>query len=59
MIQELTIPATIVAGTIAIIQFVSPARIWFGQISDARPLFGYHRTSYIWLGRLYMRSLRL
>jgi len=50
MIQELTIPATIVAGTIAIIQFVSPARIWFGQISDARPLFGYHRTSYIWLG---------
>ncbi len=50
MIQELAIPATIVAATIAMIQFVSPARIWFGQISDAKPLFGYHRTSYIWLG---------
>ncbi len=50
MIQELAIPATIVAATIAIIQFVSPSRIWFGQMSDAKPLFGYHRTSYIWLG---------
>ncbi len=50
MIQELAIPATIVGATIAMIQFVSPARLWFGHLSDAKPLFGYHRTSYIWLG---------
>ena len=31
MIKELAIPATIVAATIAMNQFVAPARIWFGQ----------------------------
>lgn len=50
MIQELAIPATIVAALLAIPLFVSPARIWFGQLSDARRLFGYHRTGYIWIG---------
>lgn len=50
MIQELVIPATIVGGTIAMVQFVSPSRLWFGQMSDAKPLFGYHRTGYLWLG---------
>jgi MFS transporter, BCD family, chlorophyll transporter len=30
--------------------FVAPARVWFGQRSDSHPLFGYHRTGYIWLG---------
>ena len=50
MIKELAIPATIAAGTIAMHQFVSPARLWFGQLSDARPIRGYHRTGYIWTG---------
>jgi len=50
MIQELVIPATIVAVTIAMLQFVSPIRLWFGHMSDTKPLFGYHRTGYIWLG---------
>jgi len=31
-------------------QFVAPARVWFGQMSDAKPLFGYHRTGYVWTG---------
>ncbi len=50
MIKELAIPATIAAGTIAMHQFVSPARLWFGQLSDAKPVGGYHRTGYIWIG---------
>jgi MFS transporter, BCD family, chlorophyll transporter len=50
MIKELAIPATVVAVTIAMHQFVAPARVWFGQMSDAKPLFGHHRTGYVWMG---------
>lgn len=49
MIKELAIPATIAAGTIAVHQFMAPARLWFGQMSDAKPIAGYHRTSYVWI----------
>ncbi|WP_414578717.1 BCD family MFS transporter [Anabaena sp. CCY 9402-a] len=50
MIQEIAIPATLVALVLALPAFVSPSRIWFGQISDAKPLWGYHRTVYVWIG---------
>jgi BCD family chlorophyll transporter-like MFS transporter len=50
MIQEIAIPATLVALVLALPAFVSPSRIWFGQISDAKPLWGYHRTAYVWVG---------
>lgn len=50
MINELLIPAAITAGIISIAQFVAPARVWFGQVSDAKHLFGYHRTGYVWVG---------
>ncbi|MDG2992447.1 BCD family MFS transporter [Candidatus Synechococcus calcipolaris G9] len=50
MIKELVLPATLVTLTIAMHQFVSPVRVWFGQMSDARPIRGYHRTGYVWLG---------
>ncbi len=50
MISELGIPATITAGVLALAQFVSPARIWFGQLSDSKPIFGLHRTSYVRIG---------
>ncbi|QLE57181.1 BCD family MFS transporter [Nostoc sp. TCL26-01] len=50
MIDELKVPALITAGAIAMHQFVAPARVVFGQMSDAKPLFGYHRTGYVWLG---------
>jgi MFS transporter, BCD family, chlorophyll transporter len=50
MISELKVPGTIAAGTIAMYQFVAPARIWFGQLSDAKPIRGYHRTGYVWSG---------
>ena len=50
MIDELRVPALVAAGAIAVHQFMSPARIWFGQMSDAKPLLGHHRSGYIWLG---------
>jgi BCD family chlorophyll transporter-like MFS transporter len=50
MIKELAIPATLVAGTIAMHQFVAPARLWFGQLSDAKTIGGTHRTGYVWIG---------
>ena len=50
MIDELKIPALIAAGAIAMHQIVAPARLWFGQMSDAKPLWGQHRTGYIWIG---------
>lgn len=50
MIEELRLPAVIAGGTIAVHQFMAPARVWFGQMSDSRPLFGYHRSGYIWGG---------
>ena len=60
MITELAIPVTITAVTLAISQFVAPTRIWFGQMSDAKPLFGFHRTGYVWIGAaLYTLTLPL
>jgi BCD family chlorophyll transporter-like MFS transporter len=50
MISELAIPPLIVAVVIAMHQFVAPARVWFGQMSDAKPIFGQHRTGYVWIG---------
>jgi BCD family chlorophyll transporter-like MFS transporter len=52
MISELNIPATVAAGTLAVAQLIAPARIWFGQLSDAKPIFGLHRTGYVRLGVL-------
>ena len=52
MISELGIPATITAGVLALSQFVAPARVWFGQLSDSKPLFGRYRTGYVRLGAI-------
>ena len=54
MIDELKVPALIAAGAIAVHQFMAPARVWIGQMSDSKPLFGYHRSGYIWLGIVSM-----
>jgi BCD family chlorophyll transporter-like MFS transporter len=54
MIDELQVPALVAAGTIAVHQFMAPARVWFGQLSDSKPLFGYHRSGYIWVGIVSM-----
>ena len=50
MIAELGIPATIVAGVLSISQLVAPTRVWLGQLSDGKKLFGLHRTGYVRLG---------
>ncbi|MDD1414772.1 BCD family MFS transporter [Dolichospermum sp. ST_con] len=50
MIQEIAIPATIGSLVLAIPYFIAPTRILFGQMSDAKPLLGYHRTAYVWIG---------
>jgi BCD family chlorophyll transporter-like MFS transporter len=50
MIDELSVLPWVAAGAIAAHQFVSPARVWFGQLSDSKPLFGLHRSGYVWLG---------
>ncbi len=50
LIKELAVPSTIATVILALTLFVAPARIIFGQLSDTRPLFGYYRTGYVWLG---------
>lgn len=46
LIKELGVPGTIASLVLAVTLFVAPFRIWFGQLSDTRPIFGLHRTSY-------------
>ena len=50
MITELKIPSTITAGILAITLFTAPLRIVFGQMSDTKPILGFHRTGYVWIG---------
>jgi MFS transporter, BCD family, chlorophyll transporter len=50
LIRELAVPSTIATVILALTLFVAPARIIFGQLSDTKPLFGYYRTGYVWLG---------
>jgi MFS transporter, BCD family, chlorophyll transporter len=54
MISELGIPATITGAILATSLFVSPARVWFGQLSDTKPLLGKHRTNYVRLGTVIL-----
>ncbi|WP_267383039.1 BCD family MFS transporter [Cyanobacterium sp. uoEpiScrs1] len=57
MIDELTVLPWVAATTIAMYQFVSPAKVWFGQMSDTKKIWGYHRTSYIWIGAILFTFL--
>ncbi|MDV3000600.1 MAG: Protein PucC [Chroococcopsis gigantea SAG 12.99] len=57
MIDELKVVPFIAALTIAMHQFVSPARVLFGQMSDSKKLFGYHRTGFVWLGAILFTTL--
>jgi BCD family chlorophyll transporter-like MFS transporter len=57
MIKELAIAPTIVAVLLAVPYFVAPARVWFGQISDSKPLFGQHRTGYVWMSVLFSAAI--
>ena len=57
MIKELGIVPTLVALILAVPYFVAPARVWFGQISDSKPILGMHRTGYVWLGALLLSGI--
>jgi MFS transporter, BCD family, chlorophyll transporter len=54
MIKELAIAPTIVAVILAVPYFVAPARVWFGQLSDSKPLLGTHRTGYVWISSVLL-----
>ena len=59
MLSELEFPGLLVGGALAFEQFVAPSRVLFGQISDAHPVLGRHRTPYIWLGTALFCGLAL
>ncbi len=52
MIAEMEMPASLVGLFFAVPLLVSPARVWFGQMSDAKSISGYHRTGYVWIGSI-------
>jgi BCD family chlorophyll transporter-like MFS transporter len=51
MISDFNIPAWPVGLLLALRYFMAPVSLWVGHRSDTRPLWGWHRTSYVWLGR--------
>jgi MFS transporter, BCD family, chlorophyll transporter len=57
LIKELGVPGTIASIVLAVTLFVAPARIWFGQLSDTKPIFGLHRTWYVRLGALSFATI--
>ncbi|MBD2462211.1 BCD family MFS transporter [Oscillatoria sp. FACHB-1407] len=54
LIRELGVPATLATVILALTLFVAPARVWFGQLSDTKPLWGMHRTGYVLIGAASM-----
>ncbi len=52
MLSELGFPGLLVGVSLACEQFVAPARVLFGQISDSHPLGRLHRVPYVLLGTL-------
>jgi BCD family chlorophyll transporter-like MFS transporter len=59
LIKELGVPATMATIILATTLFVAPARVWFGLMSDTKPLWGYHRTGYVWIGAAALAILSI
>ena len=57
LIDELAVLPWVAATAIAMYQLVSPFKVWCGQLSDNRPIGGYHRTGYVWLGTVCFTAL--
>ncbi|MEM9429198.1 MAG: PucC family protein [Pseudomonadota bacterium] len=54
MIVELQVPASLVAGMVALPLIFAPLRSWIGHKSDVHvSAFGWRRLPYIWKGTLY------
>ncbi len=54
MISEFHLPSWPVSLLLAIRYLLVPVSIWAGFISDHHPLWGLHRSLYIWFGRAMM-----
>lgn len=54
LISDFGIPAWPVGLLLAMKYFLAPISIWVGDRSDNLTLWGWHRTSYVWLGRLLL-----
>lgn len=54
MISDLGYAATPVSLLTSLRYFLAPMGIWAGRISDRRPVAGYRRMFWIWLGRAMM-----
>lgn len=54
MISDLGYAATPVSLLTSLRYFLAPTGIWAGRISDRRPVAGYRRMFWIWLGRAMM-----
>ncbi|MEB3333202.1 MAG: BCD family MFS transporter [Synechococcaceae cyanobacterium] len=50
MLTELAFPGLLVGGALAFEQFVAPARVLFGQFSDAHAIAGRKRVPYVLFG---------
>ncbi|MBX7215184.1 MAG: BCD family MFS transporter [Thermoflexales bacterium] len=46
--------ATPIALLLALRQLIAPLTMWAGHLSDTRPVLGYRRLPYIWIGRALM-----
>ena len=57
MISELAFPGLLVGGALAFEQFVAPARVLFGQISDTHPVAGRRRVPYVLAGTVLFCAL--
>ncbi len=57
LIKELGVPGTIASIVLAVTLFVAPARIWFGQLSDTKPIFGLYRTWYVRFGAISFATI--
>ncbi|MCA0459001.1 MAG: BCD family MFS transporter [Chloroflexi bacterium] len=54
MVSDLGYAATPVSLLSSLRYFLAPLGIWAGRISDRRPVAGYRRMFWIWLGRAMM-----
>jgi BCD family chlorophyll transporter-like MFS transporter len=49
-IYELGIAAVVVTSMLGFYHFLSPFQVIYGRIADRAPIFGYHRTPYVFVG---------
>ncbi|GAP61965.1 MFS transporter, BCD family, chlorophyll transporter [Ardenticatena maritima] len=54
LVVELGVPATPVSLLTSLRYLLAPLSLLAGYLSDTRPLLGFYRTAYIWLGRALM-----